>query len=167
MWAPAIFVVGTNYRSVKSYMHPPQIDEYWKYFSICSLTCRQIYMTVDFVVMNASVFFSMEVSSHIFGIHCGHKVKFLCCFVCRTASTQCLTQFAVIMSYVSGVRLILGCVDIWSCRNFLFEHSMEVVLCAVEWSDRWIYVKFRFWLKRLFIELILARLFVLFHVSSV
>ena len=46
-WAFAIFV-GTSgippkiiYRSVKSDMPPPQIDKYWKYFSICSLTWRQ------------------------------------------------------------------------------------------------------------------------------
>ena len=32
-------------------------------------------MTVDFVVMNASVFFSEENSSHFFGIPCGHKVN--------------------------------------------------------------------------------------------
>ena len=57
-------------------------------------------------------FFSVGVSLHLFGIPCGHKVKFWCCFVCRTASTQCLTLFAVIMSYISCERLILGCVDI-------------------------------------------------------
>ena len=32
-------------------------------------------MTVDFVLMNASVFFSVEISSHFFGIPCGHKVN--------------------------------------------------------------------------------------------
>ena len=31
-------------------------------------------MTVDFVVMNACVFFSVEVNSHFFGVPCEHKV---------------------------------------------------------------------------------------------
>ena len=74
-------------------------------------------MTVDFVLMNASVFFSGEVRSHFFGIPCGHKVYVRADFMKVTATTLCLTQFAGIMSYVSCVRLILGCVDICSCGN--------------------------------------------------
>ena len=147
-WASAIFV-GTSgippkiiYRAVKSYMPPPQIDKYWKYFSICSLTWRQNLRDCWLCGgewMQVYIFLAWELVRTFFGIPCGHKVKFWCRFMCRTASTQCLTQFAVIMSYISCVRLLLGCVDIWSCGNcLLFEHSMKVVLCAVEWSDRWI-----------------------------
>ena len=81
-------------------------------------------MTVDFVVINASVFFRVEVSSHSFGIPCEHKVIsscfFMCACVCRTARTLCLTQFAEIMSYASCVRLILGCVDICSYGTLFF-----------------------------------------------
>ena len=71
-------------------------------------------MTVDFVVVNECkcIFLAWELVRTFFGIPCGHKVKFWCYFVCRTASTQCLALFAVIMSYISCVRLILGCVDI-------------------------------------------------------
>ena len=97
MWASAIFV-GTSgippkiiYRSVKSYMPPPQIDKYWKYFSTCSLTRRQNCVTVDCVVMNECkcIFLAWELVRTFFDIPCGHKVKFWCCLVCRTASTQC------------------------------------------------------------------------------